>query len=246
MLNISYFSSSHDLAKIASTFVEDLMPPIYTNLITAFKNKSKSMVSKHGQDLVEAFNDIDQLLATDRYSLLGNWLESAKSYGDDVASKMNLEFNARNQITLWGPTGQIEDYANKNWAGLVKGYYSRRWVLFIEELISCLDDGRDYNDAAFRKKLLDFELQWNHDTTPYSTDPEGDIIELSKSVLKKYIRFYNSNVRVCQRVWADGIKLGDYLSKIGFLGDIMERKERRRRLMKAKKARYEKVNHDFL
>lgn len=24
---------------------------------------------------------------------------------------------ARNQITLWGPNGEIKDYANKQWAG---------------------------------------------------------------------------------------------------------------------------------
>lgn len=30
---------------------------------------------------------------------------------------MLYEYNARNQITLWGPDGQIKDYANKQWAG---------------------------------------------------------------------------------------------------------------------------------
>lgn len=48
-------------------------------------------------------------------------MESAKSYGDTYGDKLNLEFNARNQVTLWGPKGQISDYANKNWAGLMKG-----------------------------------------------------------------------------------------------------------------------------
>lgn len=27
------------------------------------------------------------------------------------------EYNARNQITLWGPNGEIIDYANKQWSG---------------------------------------------------------------------------------------------------------------------------------
>ena len=188
------------------------------------------MVSKHGQELQEAFNDIDQLLATDRYSLLGNWLESAKSWGDNEAAKVNLEFNARNQITLWGPNGQIEDYANKNWAGLMKTYYSQRWVLFVDELLSCLDAGKDYDDKAFRKKLFDSEMEWNHDTTPFPTEPEGDIVELSKAVLKKYTRYYSSNAIVCDRVWAEGVKKGEHLSKIGFLGSIKEQKDKRRQM----------------
>ena len=37
------------------------------------------------------------------------------------------EFNARNQLTLWGPDGQIMDYAGKQWAGLVADYYIPRW-----------------------------------------------------------------------------------------------------------------------
>lgn len=28
-----------------------------------------------------------------------------------------FEYNARNQITLWGPNGEIVDYANKQWSG---------------------------------------------------------------------------------------------------------------------------------
>ena len=32
--------------------------------------------------------------------------------------KQLYEYNARNQITLWGPRGEIIDYANKQWAGM--------------------------------------------------------------------------------------------------------------------------------
>jgi len=49
------------------------------------------------------------------------------------------EFNARNQLTLWGPKavnmpnlyGYIQDYAAKNWAGLAAGYYLPRWELLM-------------------------------------------------------------------------------------------------------------------
>ena len=35
-------------------------------------------------------------------------------------------YNARNILTLWGPTGQINDYAKKEWGGLVRDYYKQR------------------------------------------------------------------------------------------------------------------------
>ena len=37
-----------------------------------------------------------------------------------LQEKLLYEYNARNQITLWGPDGQIVDYANKQWAGKVQ------------------------------------------------------------------------------------------------------------------------------
>jgi hypothetical protein len=31
------------------------------------------------------------------------------------------------QVTLWGPDGNINDYASKQWSGLVKDYHMGRW-----------------------------------------------------------------------------------------------------------------------
>ena len=55
----------------------------------------------------------------------------AKSWSSDPANIANLELNARNILTLWGPTGQINDYAKKEWGGLVRDYYKPRWALFV-------------------------------------------------------------------------------------------------------------------
>ena len=59
--------------------------------------------------------------------LLGNWLEDAKRWGDTDAQRANLEWNARNQITLWGARDSyLRDYASKEWSGLLSGLYARR------------------------------------------------------------------------------------------------------------------------
>ena len=44
--------------------------------------------------------------------MLGRWQAWARSWADSGADEVrnNLEYNARNQLTLWGPTGQINDY----------------------------------------------------------------------------------------------------------------------------------------
>ena len=65
----------------------------------------------------------DELLGTDtNYLGLGHWLADATAWapaGNRTVSDW-LSFNARNQVTLWGPRGEINDYAAKNgWQGLV-------------------------------------------------------------------------------------------------------------------------------
>jgi hypothetical protein len=63
----------------------------------------------YAQDILD---DYDALLSTDTNFMLGRWQAWARSWADTNADEIrnNLEYNARNQLTLWGPTGQINDY----------------------------------------------------------------------------------------------------------------------------------------
>ena len=53
-----------------------------------------------------------------------NFCEWPSLYGimNLLQEKQMYEYNARNQITLWGPRGEIVDYANKQWAGMFISY----------------------------------------------------------------------------------------------------------------------------
>jgi alpha-N-acetylglucosaminidase len=44
-------------------------------------------------------------------------------------------------LTLWGPNGEILDYASKQWSGMVADYYYPRWKLFFDTLEACLENG---------------------------------------------------------------------------------------------------------
>jgi len=176
----------HDIAKLGSQVIEDMLTPVYNDMINAFNNKSLNALLSNGHKFLDMINDIDTLLATDRYSLLGNWIESAKRLGVNKDEKNILEFNARNQITLWGPTGQITDYANKNWAGLVSSYYLKRWYSLLIYLQICLDLKQPYNDPTYFNDVMKFQLDWNHDNAIFPTHPVGDVIALSEKLIKKY------------------------------------------------------------
>jgi alpha-N-acetylglucosaminidase len=55
--------------------------------------------------------------------LLRRWIEMARAWGQTAEEKNLMEFNARNLVTLWGPRGEIADYASKQWSGLIADYY---------------------------------------------------------------------------------------------------------------------------
>jgi alpha-N-acetylglucosaminidase len=60
-----------------------------------------------GKNLTDLLMDMETLLASDAHFLLGTWLEEAKSFSSDFNEYFLLEQNARNQITIWGPNGEV-------------------------------------------------------------------------------------------------------------------------------------------
>lgn len=84
-------------------------------------------------------------------------------------------WNALNQVTLWGPTGEISDYAIKQWAGVVGAYIKPRWNLFGETLLNCLDSNVPYNGSEFRWKLfMTVEDPFTKNTNAtYPSTPQG-------------------------------------------------------------------------
>ena len=144
-----------------------------------------------GSTLIDILTDTDTLLATDINFLLGNWLEDARQSAPEGASQDVLdliEFNARNQITMWGPSENIEDYAGKEWAGSVGTYYIQRWKIFIEEVTTSIQEKKPFNTTDYGNKRFQFEQSWDYEKTSYPTAPQGDTIEVANMIMKKYLR----------------------------------------------------------
>ncbi len=124
--------------------------------------------------LLDLITTLDDLLGTDSHFLLGPWIEDAKAFGTTPREIVQYEQNARNQITMWGPSGQILDYANKQWSGLVKDYYLRRWQLFLDTLQGCLKNNKSFNQGDFNTKVLkEVEMPFTYATKSYPVKPVG-------------------------------------------------------------------------
>lgn len=90
MFYISNFVYSHDVALLGTQVLDDLLVAVYEKLIKAYHDHKSDVVLKYSRMLIEVLEDMDRLLATDLYSLLRNWILSAKDLGKTEEKKINI------------------------------------------------------------------------------------------------------------------------------------------------------------
>jgi alpha-N-acetylglucosaminidase len=147
--------------------------------------------------------DMDRLAGTRRESLLGAWIADARRWGVTDAEKDQYEWNARMQVSIWGPAKDpaIFDYSWRQWSGLISGYYIPRWRMFFDFLDQKLAAGESYDDAKiksvyarpamrandFYSRLADFEEAWPNQKDAYPSMPTGDSVAIAYELFEKYL-----------------------------------------------------------
>lgn len=181
-----FFSQRYDLVDVTRQSLQLIAINIYYEVLSGYHNKSKTEVQTAATKLFQLFTDMDAILSSNQYFLLGHWLNSAKAVATNAQESKLYEYNARNQITLWGPRGNIDDYANKMWGGLVNSYYKPRWQLFESFLLDAIAHGTPFDSSKFNAAVLEHETQWTHDTSSFPDSPVGDTLTIAKNLHAKY------------------------------------------------------------
>ncbi|KAJ5818072.1 hypothetical protein N7474_003663 [Penicillium riverlandense] len=175
-------SYKYDMIDVTRQVMANHFVTMYNQLLSTYEgptsNSSKAALSQEGQAIVRFLTDYDAVLQTDRNYRFSTWIDAARSWaqGNNKTASF-LEYNARNQITLWGPRGEITDYASKAWGGLVSSYYIPRWRTFIEYLQTT--PSKSYNDQMLNALLMDLELNWQMEKWD-DPEPTGDAVDLKK------------------------------------------------------------------
>ncbi|KAK3591261.1 hypothetical protein CHS0354_010626 [Potamilus streckersoni] len=177
----------YDLVDVTRNSLQILSILYYVEIAAAFTRNDSAKLQEGGDKLLKLLDDLDKLLGSDPHFLLGSWIADARQWGKDDAEQDLLEYNARNQITLWGPNGEIRDYAAKQWSGLIAGYYKPRWELFISSLTACLSQGVKFNQTQYDiDTFLKVEQPFTLSKTKYPSQPVGDSVTLVLDIYKRY------------------------------------------------------------
>jgi len=90
-----------DLVEITQQVLSNYFLESYENFLLAYEKEDLKGVQLLSQRMEELIQDMDSLLTSHPRFLLGKWIEAAKSWGNNDEEKRLMEWNARNQVTLW-------------------------------------------------------------------------------------------------------------------------------------------------
>ena len=201
----------YDLVDICRQALADQGRLQYLKTIADYNGFSRKAFAKDAHRFLEMILLQDKLLGTRTEFRLGHWTEAARKLGTTQQEKDLYEWNARVQITTWGnricaDKGGLHDYAHKEWQGILKDFYYKRWKIFMDALAKQMEDYTHPNEEALgagknanktSSELFDLALPkgpqidwysieepWTLQHNIYSSRPEGDCISMAKKVIE--------------------------------------------------------------
>ena len=175
----------YDLVDIARQTLANQSRVLLPQINTAYRGRDRQRFEALTQCWLGLMDLQDRLLASDRFFLLGRWLDPVPSWASSPAEQARLEFDARSLLTIWGDrqasdAGALHDYSNRDWAGLTGDYYRMRWQRYFHALDESLRTG-------IAPQPIDwFSLgeQWSRGHRRYSDQPTGDAHALAAQVAR--------------------------------------------------------------
>ncbi|KAL3266020.1 hypothetical protein HHI36_010209 [Cryptolaemus montrouzieri] len=165
-------------------------------------------------------NDLETVLATNKAFLLSEWVKSARQLGSTPEEKDWFEYNARNQITLWGPNGEIMNYAIKQWSGVVSDFLLPRWKVFLEYSNETLVQNESFNDTYIKEKMFEaVEEPFTFKKSVFLEGAKGDIIDIVTTKQEEWIELFDK-LTTLKKKDLNGIFISNFSDLRGFTDQV--------------------------
>ena len=188
---------SRDAVNIGRQLLGNHFASVRDSFVSAYRRMDIPEARRYAADMENVISGIDTLMSTNPNTTLAKWVSSARAFGKTSRQSDSLEVNARTLLTVWGlPGRKLNDYANRQWAGLLSDFYLQRWKMFTDAVISAMEEGREYDEAAFVESVKAWEGEWpeksmlsgrRHAAMPgqSAVSPESTV-RLVRSIMAKY------------------------------------------------------------
>ena len=153
----------------------------YARLVSTINYQDKERIKNAGNAFIDMVKTQDELLGNNKFFTLNRWLDEATNFGKNLPDAKNVMYNAKGQITFWGPDNlprtTLRDYAHKDWNGLLGSLYLERWKVFVDNSIN----GKISNPEDFYK----MEVEWSKKSDLYQ--PKKSTAEEFKKLQAKIL-----------------------------------------------------------
>ena len=192
-----------DIQQIMKQVLNNVLYPIYQQSVECFRNKAVEPFEKTTNAFMEIAQDMDRLLKTVKSTNLFTQIEGARQLGDTKQIKQNLEVNFLMYHTTYGPikNSQVFDTYWREWGGMVKDFYLKRWYVFFRMMASYFEkpkkfkdmskhrpyDRNEYADTLLSKRIEYMENDWIKDYIPRPSGIcEEDTLQVVNEIIEKY------------------------------------------------------------
>ena len=182
---------AYDLVNLIRQLLGNRYNDLFVEYKSAMEQCDRSKMSGLEGKMMAIHADLEELLSSRTDFLVGKWIADARAFGTNDTERLYYEQNARCLLTTWGERdAELNDYANRMWAGLTAGYYGKRWQMFFDAVNDAFDAGERFDEVqqkALHNRITAFEEKWWHDCLGnYTSTPKGDPLEVSKRIYLKY------------------------------------------------------------
>ena len=206
----------YDLLDVARELMSKVAGRFWKDAADAYQAGDLAGLQQSGRQLLALLGDLDAMLGSHKAFLLGPQLQRARRYaadssssssssegkGDDMETEQQqqqqqleslYERNLRTQLTIWGTSiaagdSEVSDYANKEWSGLISGFYLPRWQAWLGRLEQDLLSGRQYDPTAWRLEVLNMTYSWIEleDGVSMAGEARGEPVTLARHAYDHY------------------------------------------------------------
>lgn len=193
------FDACDLVRQVMSNYVSNL----YDKVMYGFNNRDVNIFERSSNAFLKICLEVDELLQTRPELTLHEHLKEARELALTEKDQQNFELNLLTQITIWGPIKDSVnyDYAWKEWGGMIKTYYVKRWQSFFEMLAYEFPKRRKFSTTTrkqhcerniyrgnqFYKNYAEFERKWLSTANP-DAPSEENTVETARRLLEKYRR----------------------------------------------------------
>lgn len=177
----------YDLVDVTRQVLANYALPIQRNIAAAYQQKDAIKFKSESKKFIQLIDDMDKLLATRKDFMLGPWVSDARKWGNNEKEKALYEMNAKDLITLWGDKkSPLNEYACRQWSGLLSDFYKPRWQLFFQQVEQSLNQKTNFDKEKFKQDVSNWEWKWVNQRKDYTTKTTGNSVETALEMYRKY------------------------------------------------------------